>query len=956
MRWSKIYLLYLCTALFFIFLSISLVSSEDNICPGGQDQAILSLFSSTDSQVSSASYAPYTYKVCYDQVFGKAFTGFGYKNGCMNLKDEGITGRVLKSDAGLNPGDALIFYRINLDGLNKGHIYTTNKSFRDELFQLAVANGIDKYDEGNVSYLYNASRPQPANTVPLYSAYLSTGFYFYTTNVAEFNGYDPQNQRIEGYIIDPSTTSSQNEANLYRFLRPSPPYLPGDHFYTINEYEREYVLNGNQIVGSHESSLINTHVFNVSLGINKVQGYPENYFCYGDLKCNLVRASSCPAGTNETLQLSAEGNAMANAPKMGNYAYRVCCSSIFATTGYLAKDKIGAVYWADRIGSKFDKQYVAYNGDKVYLYANTDAVDGSLVKFDIYRKDGTNLDAIGVSVDAVVDRGVAKTNWTIKETDFSGSETNQYFVFNASSSVNNNLSSVLNVSKSVRPNDPPTAFIASPGEGVYYANTTLNFVDGSFTQGGADPEVTWSISDNSLPSEKVNLHNFEHSLNTTGQKRITLTARYRDKTDVYFVDLLVISSPGIFGKIRTPSYNQQILANSLRNTNVVQGGGRYILGINGNKSFVIDSTTTYPNGPTGECTTTARCLIGDCPTTTMNCPLCSPAGCQNIAIENTPRVLYTPAKYSWANSENPNLFFESEVINTTVFTDLPDNQNSAGHWVKLNMSYIYDENNLLNVLTSQSFKLVAQCSNSGRDFLKLKTDGSIDWNTDSSTSTAINITACRGPNNIVDGGGDDCCPAGQVCSENGCVIRSEEINYCEDYDTSASCSNADNEVISNTISISGDSNCGQIIEGTCEVGGIKVNSSVICSCGWSEAESKCYLQENSIPLDQTSTCPVNQLNNYICRREPIKLQEDSGLCTFKSNVTCISSTGVQVGQDYCGGEEKCKLGISAEYTVPCGRPTIELPFFDMKNMFFGLIGIIFIYIGIFFFKKRIIAR
>lgn len=650
-------------------------------------------------------------------------------------------------------------------------------------------------------------------------------------------------------------------------------------------------------------------------GESKDQGNYNTNICYGDLACTVAQAGSCPQGTSFVVGLTASTNAHLSDNQQQGYL-NVCCSS--ANSGGGGGGTEGAiedVEWQNGGRARITQSNV---NSTVYLYANTNYSAGVNVLFDINERDIVGDDDIR-QINAITDQnGDAISEWRISDADMNacgvgGVEGNECeFYFEAITSNSNMESYELIVENEVGSNIPPRAAITAPRHrGIYFTGVPVIFNHSSFDNDGSIVSYYWTLKDQNGLVFNTSEESFLYTFQSADQYTITLRVEddkgARGEAEV---GVVVIASPGMLAYINQPFHHQIIVNDSL------------IIKFNANDSYVINSQ--------GQCPSIAiTCLAGKCPQKTEN----HPSGCtDNITLTGNLDIGFANLNFSWEFSDGENFSSMGLVSDLKMYPSNSRDFNDKG--IKLLLNY----SNLGIGISKKSERVFTlldgrQCINGGQTFVFLDENGF-----EIERRSTLDSSACAGPDGIIgknNGINDDCCPTGFICTQDGCRNDENSPQECKDYEEEEICEDdpynvKENDPLWNTL------NCGKTIN----------NSVITCACAWNET-----IGDGVCGLQKTSTGRGGGNNRLCTQYQCLYTYEEeecrNGFMTVNINALFKEGTcdpGRQ--QEY---RDQCKNRIE---TIPCGRPTIELPFFDKIQIISTLILVSMIYMLIKHFKRE----
>lgn len=575
---------------------------------------------------------------------------------------------------------------------------------------------------------------------------------------------------------------------------------------------------------------------------------------------------------------------------------------------------ISSAEWRQPQGSPITTSFV---NQTVELRATTTLPVGTSVTFEIYEDDPLLDDTVRAGAQALTSTvrtgGIANVSWFINDADMASaiepgelSDGHVEFYFNAtaSSSGVSRLSGFLNVVNLAGPNDPPHAEIVAPADrGIYFKDTSVMFSQASTDpQGTAGLTYQWTVVEDNYHSSQAS---FSYTFTTAGSKTVTLkvTDEY-GLSDEAQVRVLVTASPGALGYISAPTHQQVIPA---------QPNGQLSAAFNGTVSYVIDNTYN------SDCTSgSITCLAGPCPAETENSPVACGGGRKPIVAGSNGAFANT--NFSWTFEDGIRYVNGTGLANasgTRLFA-------SAGqHNVLLGLDY-RDSTRTVSSTASRAFT-VGQCVNNGQQWIEINGAGDELQR----LATRSSNGACRGIDGI-NGTRDDCCPTGWLCgggdSEDAvqCYLpANQSIGRCQDYPARTSCIN-DAANIVETDPLWAVRNCGQIVNGQV----------IECQCSWNSTQptgSNCF-------FNSTGTSATDPHLSWSCALSYTQSECSSGYRTL--DITALFNPGL-TGLTAAQAVPAC---VDEQRQVLCGRPLIELPFFDYRQLIAALVVVALIYL------------
>lgn len=660
---------------------------------------------------------------------------------------------------------------------------------------------------------------------------------------------------------------------------------------------------------------------------------------YGDLLCRVVDSNVAKnANECEIVSLSSQTNAHIALPGAYNLAgnKKVLCSSTYAGASPQcgagpAASMITAAYWTDLAGNMINETCV---NRTVRLVAETSHTD---INFSIYEDDSievlglfklmSNRDIIAENKYAAVSNGKAAVSYKITPADLalgagSGDSEEFEFYFIAKKDLEGRVSPILKVYDSVCSSGPPIASIGSPlHRQIYFAGVPLDFKDNSTSGGSPLVGYNWTIIKDGTVEYTSNQKEFQYTFSTGGQRTITerVTAEDGQYSEAQ-VAILVISSPGMIAYINQPTH-RQILFNGLN------------VEFNANESYVINSEIDHT------CSENSKivCLAGICPAMTIN----APAVCTSknppvitLSVQNTPQG-FSNLYFNWTFEGGWSYGGYGAVSDVYPYALPSKTYNDK----KITLSLNYSDSAkgvFLQQRVDRMFTLLSKgrCLDNPKALLIVDEKGLLIG------TKSFNEGGCAGPDGIA-GSSDDCyCGRDQSCVEiqgtPQCVLDESEEEYlsCGDYKEQSICEEDPAGVANdpNNPEIDESPQCGEIVDGY----------RVVCDdlrCEWDNSESQCVLEKDyiSLPGDGgilTGTCQVSWNATGACENG---FRMGDLIKTFVPPASL--PTGAQVADD-----PNCITQLNVPQ--PCGRATVEVPFFSWTNLIVALVIIFGIYLAV----------
>ena len=178
---------------------------------------------------------------------------------------------------------------------------------------------------------------------------------------------------------------------------------------------------------------------------------------------------------------------------------------------------------------------------------------------------------------------------------------------------------------------------------------------------------------------------------------------------------------------------------------------------------------------------------------------------------------------------------------------------------------------------------------------------------------------------------DDCCPTGMQCTDSGCIVTG--ISQCQDYGNQDACNKDVANIWQNKPSYVISSQCQDTIYKK--------------SCAW--VNNRCEYS-----IKQISTSAGNNGNEIA--QCSYYYDATSTTCVDNYQTVNVIATPDKVNTLNClEPEDNCNGGIQR---IPCGQPSVELPFFGGLQFIGALISIAIVYFIMFHFHviRRVLTR
>ncbi len=644
--------------------------------------------------------------------------------------------------------------------------------------------------------------------------------------------------------------------------------------------------------------------------------------CYGDLSCQSVAGDSvCPSGTQEVLSLSDPTNAhienrVANVYS-SNSNYKVCCSNTVAS----GIGTISVAQWEYFNGNKIPQNTLLCPNSYLVASAYTSGLPaGSQVTFNIYDEDLLDNDLIAGGIVATTDAsGVARGYFNLADPvsiNLMTGFVNEAFengelelFFDALIPTDNKQSERVRYTLDVNlcQFNPPTATVTAPvHQGVYFADTPINFVATCSSDAGP-LTYNWQLVQNGNTISNTN-PTFSYNFAQGGQVTVTLSCTDLQGISVQDqVQILVVASPFTFAYISDPSFNGV-------EYNPPSGFGTPYFP----REVSFGATDTFAVDTSGACS--INCVGGNCPSQTQNSP--SSCGGGPISISGAPS---SPSNAVWGGMNFDWTFWDNDWTN----------QGNSIDGASVTGAVEYDDvsENLNDKHMSVSVQAVSGGVTASASFQRDFTLGRCLNNGNTLLNSAGELKSTTSPN-ICNGGdgnpnsGDECCPSGRVCADTendgsySCEFLENPITKCQDFTDSDSCKTNTNPAYPL------ESNGGVFPATACS----------ILECFWDESLG-CGVRQINYPTGPNGQCDVTQgcvLSD--CAWTTTQTECINGRKTVQYSGNLVGTSGIPIcdkGSNSCSREP---------VTVPCGSLNFELGFFGIKQFIATAIIVALFYI------------
>ncbi len=698
----------------------------------------------------------------------------------------------------------------------------------------------------------------------------------------------------------------------------------GEAFSTTGTYPVDICYSqifGTSYVGTnpHSCSLNNANkVLKLSALSNAHSEIPDasvptytTYVCYGDLVCHSVAGNvNCPNGEQEVVSLSGQTNAHIEKGNSNIYTatsnYKICCSN--SGSSPVGQGSIANVGWAYYNAQPISAGTFFCPNSAIYAYAITSGVsDGTTLTFKFYEEDALVNDFIFEN-NAFIQNNFASFPVNFADTNvrnllhtyLDGTNNDAELLFKAEIGANRKDSSVIIYGEDTAlcTYNPPTITVTSPiHQGIYFANTNINFVATCTSQTGP-LTYSWNIVQNDQTITNTN-PNFQQTFTQGGQATITLTC-----TDLQGLsataqnNILVINNPSAFAYINDPAWKGVEYEFPVSGTPYF----RKQVSFSASDSFAVDNS--------GACS--VNCIGGNCPLQTQN----SPASCGGgpLTINGAPssqsNAVWTSINFDWRfwdSNWNEPWTSNDGLGSVSGLLEYDDVSNTLGDkHMSVTMQAINGDSSI-----SASFQrefTLGRCLNNGANVLL---GGTLE--------ATSNLNICRGGDQLPNTG-DECCPSGLVCADqNGnplatsgqfsCQISS--ITRCENFDNQNSCN-------SNTLSAYPQNSYGSQ----------QIPACTFLQCYWISDAAGCGVRATQYPSNSQNGC--NPTGNPISNCAWTTTQSE---CL--NGIRTISYVGASANTPDCN---------RPQINTPCGSLNFELGFFGIVQFISTVLIISLFYI------------
>jgi hypothetical protein len=645
--------------------------------------------------------------------------------------------------------------------------------------------------------------------------------------------------------------------------------------------------------------------------------------CYGNLVCHSVAGNTnCASGEQEIVSLSGQSNAHIETASANAYSSssnrKICCSNTPTTPPTTPSiTNVGWNYY-NLLPPPIAANTLFCPNSAIYAFAITNGVsDGTPLTFNFYDWDILSNDFIFGPVSTTVQNNLAlfpvnfaDTNVQNLLTSFlDGPNNDVELMFNAGISGDSEGSYIVSYVKNTAlcSYEPPTATITAPvHQGVYFANTQINFVGNCNSRAGP-LSYSWSIVQNEETITKT-YPTFSQTFTQGGQATVTLTC-----TDLQGLSataqsqILIVASPFAFVYINDPAWN----------------GVEYETPVVGQpyfpKQVSFDASDSFAVDTTGACA--VNCLGGNCPQRTQNSPSAcignvpgNPTNGQTggaLLISNAPS---TPSSAVWNDMSFDWKFWDGNW-------DEPWTSNEGSGTVSGFLEYDDVSNAINDKHMSLSIQVTSGSSPTSASFQRDFTLGRCLNN-----GNSILLNGVLNPTNQNDmclGGDqlpntrDECCPTGQVCVDQdgdsagtnypfNCQFLDNPITKCEDFQDENSCNGNTNQAYP-----------------LASYGNQAIPACTFIQCHWKNNADGCGVRATQYLPTSNGQCTPNSCILSSCTWNTQQSECINGRKTISYTVTSNNNPNP------CpGSPASCDRPV---ITIPCGSLNFELDFFGVAQ-------------------------
>lgn len=680
---------------------------------------------------------------------------------------------------------------------------------------------------------------------------------------------------------------------------------------------------------------------------NNQNNYNTNV-CYGDLVCT-VESGACTQGT---FVVAISGNTNAHLANSSQQGYlNVCCTQGGAQrpqcsdgidndgdqlvdfdgggvgppdpgcTDALDNDEtdivsgtIDNVEWHNGFGEVITESFV---NNTVYLYSETTFNQGARVQFEVFEDDLLLDDPIRAGANAlyadVNSQGIAVAEWTITDEDMARTADYGEFYFVASLGTESRESLRIPINNEEGSNSPPKANITAPRHrGIYFINQLVKFNESSKDRENRIVSYNWRIENQNGLVFESNERSFFFAFPSADQYIITLKVTdEKGLSGESQAGVIGIGNNGMLAYVNKPFHKQIVVNESL------------ILSFSASDSYVINVSGGCPD-------VDIICMAGNCPARTENFP---PACMDIVSLNGNLNQGFAALNFSWEFDDSQR-FSGFGLVSGEKAYPLPSDE-FDDKLIEFSLDYQNSvQNLLLNKRSERVFTLLdrRQCVDGGQTWIFLDENGF-----ELERRSTLDSSACAGADGNVNTQQDNCCPSGFICTQDGCRTDETAPERCGDYLTEPTCEE-DAYRIARFDPLWNELNCGRTING----------SVISCACAWNQTARN---ETGACGLEKTSISGGG--GSSLCTEYQCLYTYEEGECR-NGRMTVLIEDFFTPGTCNPGRQEEyrtlCEAG-AGERIIPCGRPTIELPFFTDIQLIAATGIIVLMYFALHFFRK-----
>lgn len=683
---------------------------------------------------------------------------------------------------------------------------------------------------------------------------------------------------------------------------------------------------------------------------NPNSNYNNNVVCYGDLQCVSVTGSNgCPPGKFAVVSLSDAtnahlGNPVAYPPASGSNDRRICCSATPPT--------LSALKWSYYDGTQIPVNDLICPNSYVIMNVTTGGIaSGNLVDFELWDDKTPDFKILPTGtgnyriLQGMVSNNQANVTLNLSDPELfnilesarssSGGELELYFKaeYPNANDVESYEIGYDGGSSCIYPR--PTASVRAPiHKGVYFKDTTLNFESGCTSRIGP-LEYEWIITqEGQTTSYTSNERKFDLIFGGTGtghfgdsgQANVKLKCTdMRGQSADAESQILIVASD----KKNTLAYIEKPAFESFW-TNTPPTSGPYFaerVNFSAADSFAVD---VVPATTSGSCPTVS-CLGGSCPLTTQNKPVCIGGSGNTITITNPGAVSYSNLFFNWTfwddNWNEPWASYDNfDVENGAVNYDDISNSINDKHMSVL-VNYTLNDPDVSASASFQRDFTLGRCLDNGNKYYESSSEGK---------STTEENNACKGGDGNA-GTGDDCCPVGYRCMNEGSSLYSCKIppgpiiTECRDFTTRSAC-NSNNDTRIPLASNGGTPSSCTLLQCYWITSGVNAGTCGLRATRYQNSQNGCGGGNNGCVLRD-------------CAWTTTQTECTNGWKTITYNSASPSDPPLPL----CLNSESC---VREPVDVPCGSLNFELSFFGKAQFIISIISIALLYFAFNFYRGR----